>query len=361
MYKFSKVLKIGGVFFTLSLSVLFASDEVTTLKDLDNLNKAVKYNKLVDVRNGKVEVDQEPQKIYLFSNDKYYVNITYVDNFRALSNKNRDFFEKWLVAKYSTANPMDNCKLDTKITLIRNQIDIFYKELMIVDNGKMYNLIVQEQVAARMKNELVKNDKVQLELTYLGKNQNNENNFFIVTNYSKGEITKKSNSNAKEGDFVAAKKLIKNGQYDAALLRLNSFLKSNPNNLEARKDVCLIKYLHNSKLYNKNYIPVITCYEDLLKVYKTSEMYYTLATLYYIESSINNRFDKVLTYSKLAIDELKKDGTKNSGTNQILYCNSLYMMGISKLALKDNDGIMDIDHAQRKCSEIANINLFSNQ
>ena len=65
-------------------------------------------------------------------------------------------------------------------------------------------------------------------------------------------------------------------------------------------------------------------------------------------------------YSKLAVDSLKKDG-KDSGSNQILYCNSLYLLGISKLVLKDNDGIMDIEHAQTKCSELTNIDLFSNQ
>ena len=360
MIKLLKILQIGGVFLILNNSSLLASNNVVSLKDLDNINKTIKYDKLVNIHNGKVEIDQDPERIYLFSNDKYYTSIVYNEQFRNLSNRNREFFERWLMAKYLTDNSIESNNLDTKIALIKNQIDVFYKELMIIDSGKIYNFIVQEQIASKMKKELVKNDKIQLELIYIGKNQNSGNNFFIITNYSKGEIIKSTNSTTKESDYIIAKRFIRNGQYDAALLRLNNFLKNNPNNLDARKDVCLIKYLSASKLYNKNYTSIIACYEDLAKMYQNSEIYYTLATLYYIDSSISNRFNKVFMYSKLAVDSLKKDG-KDSGSNQILYCNSLYLLGISKLVLKDNDGIMDIEHAQTKCPELTNIDLFSNQ
>ena len=360
MSRFTKALKIGGIVFILNYVNLFASDNVIALKDLDNLNKTIKFDRLIDIYNGKVEVNQDPQRIYLFSNEKYYTNIVYSDQFRSLSNRNRDFFEKWFVAKYLTGNSLESSNLDTKMALIKNQIDLFYKELMIIENGKIYNFIVQEQVAAKMKKELTKNDKIQLELTYIGKNESSDNNFFIIVNYSKGEVVKSTVSNVKESDYIVAKRLIGTGQYDAALLRLNNFLKNNPNNLEARKDVCLVKYLSSSKLYNKNYSSVISCYEDLSKVYQSGEVYYTLATLYYTDSSISNRFNKIYTYSKLAVENLKKEG-KDSGSNQVLYCNSLYLLGISKLVLKDNDGMMDIEHAQNKCPELVNISLFSNQ
>ena len=97
MSRFTKALKIGGIVFILNYVNLFASDNVIALKDLDNLNKTIKFDRLIDIYNGKVEVNQDPQRIYLFSNEKYYTNIVYSDQFRSLSNRNRDFFEKWFV------------------------------------------------------------------------------------------------------------------------------------------------------------------------------------------------------------------------------------------------------------------------
>ena len=352
----------------LSMFVLFSVNSyggegitIMNLKDIDSMNKNIKYNKLFDIYNGKVEIDEDPDKIYLFSGEKYYVNVTYSAQFRALSNRNSDFFKKWLEAKYLSNSTVEGNNLDTKKTLINSQINLFYKELMIVSDGKIFNFIVQAPIARKMTNELSKNEQIQLELLYIGKNHTTGTNFFIITNFYKDNLIG-SNKAAKEDDFIQAKRLINSGQYDAALLRLNNFLKKNPNHLDARKDVCLVKYLNSLKSYNtaKGMTAAIACYEDLLKVYKTGEIYYTLATMYYSLSDINNRFVRVKDYASEAVSYLKKEG-KEKGTNQILYCNALYLEGIAKLALKDNDGLMDIEHAQSKCPELINIDLFSNE
>lgn len=341
----------------------YGNEDVTlvNLKNLDSMNKNIKYNKFIDIYEGKVEIDQDPDKIYLFSNERYYTEIAYSAQFRELSNRNKEFFTRWLEAKYWSNNSAENNNLDTKRTLINNQLNLFYKELMIVSEGKIFNFIVQGHIAKKMARELSKNDKIQVELLYLGKNYLTGTNFFVITNFSKNSnISLSGNKSVKEDDFIKAKRMINSGQYDAALVRLNNFLKKNPNHLEARKDVCFVKYLNSTKIYNnKVLIAAIACYEDLLNVYKTGEIYYTLATMYYSLGEVEGRYNKILEYSSNAVDYLKKEG-KDKGTNQVLYCNALYLEGIAKLALKNNDGLMDIEHAQNKCPELINIDIFSN-
>lgn len=335
---------------------VFAND-IIDLKDLDKTLKQEKYNKLVNINEGKIEVDQHPDIIYNFSTNKYYTVITYNDTqVRNLTDRSKKFLKKWLKAKYVGENVKG---VDTQMTLINNQIGMFYKEMVIVENGKLYNFIVQTPILTKL-NKIAKNNvKIQLELMYLGKNYISGNNFFVITDFLNIAQNKSNTTTIKENDFIVAKSMISNEQYSAAIQKLNNFLKQNPNHLEARKNICIAKYLSSLKLNNPKYLTeAINCYEDLIETFESSEIYYTLASMYYSNSLISDKekFNNVLKYSNKAVQMFKT--SHNTGSDSLIYCGSVYLRGLAKIYFKDNDGLMDIENVQNKCPEMIGVNVF---
>lgn len=349
-----KLLLLFYIFFTTSV---FANN-IIDLKDLDKTLKQEKYNKLVNINEGKIEVDQHPDMIYNFSTKKYYTVITYNDTqVRNLTDRSKKFLKKWLKAKYIGDNVNG---IDTQMALINKQINMFYKEMVVVENGKLYNFIVQTPVLTKLNKIAKNNTKIQLELMYLGKNYTSNNNFFIITDFLGIAQNKQNTTAIKENDFIVAKSMISSEQYSAAIQKLNNFLKQNPNHLEAQKSVCIAKYLGSLKLNNQKYLTeAINCYENLIKIFESSEIYYTLASMYYSNTSIGDKekFDNVLKYSNKAVQMFKT--SHNTGSDALIYCGSVYLRGLAKLYFKDNDGLMDIENVQNRCPEMIGIGMVN--
>lgn len=352
------------LFFFINLIIAFNAHgteaNITAIKDLDKILKQEKYNRLVDIEGGKIEVNQIPEQVYLFSNSKYYTVITFsVSQVRNLTRRSKKFMEKWSKAKYSSDKNNDK-RAKSKILLTNNQIDMFYKEISIVEEGKLYNFIIQVPILEKMKSVIQTNEKVQVELMYLGKNYDGNNNFFMITDFSLTSFDAKKT--VKENDFVVGKKLISSGQYAAAIQKLELFIKKFPDHFEAKKNFCLAKYLNSIKNNNiqKNTDEILSCYEGLLKMHRNSEIYYTIASLYYTSSMQDkNKYAKVLEYSDKAVDLLESSEDKYANGNMAIYCRSVYLRGLSKIYFKDNDGMMDIENVQNRCPELISVNIFS--
>ena len=344
--------------FTIFVANATANESATVnLKDLDKVLKQEKYNKLININEGKAEIDQVPEMVYMFSTDRYYTTITYNNTqTRPLTDRSKKFLRKWLDAKYIKDNFSNST--DTQITLINNQINMFYKEINIVDNGKLYNFIIQTPILAKLEKAVQKNSQIQIELLYSGKNYTSGNNFFMITDFS---TTKFNNDKIiKENALISAKRMMKNEQYVAALQKLDMFLKQHPNHLEARKNLCLAKYLNSSKLNNPKYTEdAIKCYEDLSKIYESSEVYYTLASIYYTSNMVNQKekYSKVLQYADRAVRLFKT--SHNEGSEKLIYCSSVYLRGMAKIYFKDNDSMMDIENVQNRCPEMISVNIFN--
>ena len=154
--------------------------------------------------------------------------------------------------------------------------------------------------------------------------------------------------------------MINSEQYAAAIQKLNIFLKQNPNHLEAQKSICIAKYLGSLKLNNSKYLTdAIKCYEDLTKVFESSEIYYTLASMYYSNNTVSEKekFSNVLRYSDKAVKMFAT--SHNDGSTKLIYCGSVYLRGLAKIYFKDNDGLMDIENVQNKCPEMIGVNAIN--
>lgn len=351
------MIKFLLLFYILFTTQIFANN-IIDLKDLDKVLKQEKYNKLVNINEGKIEVDQHPEMIYNFSAKKYYTSITYNDTqIRNLTDRSKKFLKRWLKAKYIGDNVSG---IDTQMVLINNQIDMFYKEMVVVENGKLYNFIIQKPVLVKL-NKIAKNNiKIQLELIYLGKNYTSNNNFFVITDFLSMTQNKQNTNTIKENDFIVAKSMINSEQYAAAIQKLNIFLKQNPNHLEAQKSICIAKYLGSLKLNNSKYLTdAIKCYEDLTKIFENSEIYYTLASMYYSNNTVGEKekFSNVLKYSDKAVKMFAT--SHNDGSTKLIYCGSVYLRGLAKIYFKDNDGLMDIENVQNKCPEMIGVNAIN--
>jgi hypothetical protein len=345
-------------YFIISFSLFANDNSLISLKDLGKINKGLEYDRLLNIKDGKIELEQLPKRIFLFSNEKYYTNIQYSAQVKEIGDKNKRFLESWLNAKYSTDNSLKNGDINTNVVLLNNQTKLFYKEILISDNGKLYNFIIQKPLADKMQKELTLNTKIQIEFIFLGKNITSNDDFFIITNFSKNNLATKTV--VTENDYITAKKMIEGEKYDAALLKLNSFLTKYPNHLEAKKDVCLTNYLKSLKTIKttRSNIEFIRCYENLARMYDNEGVYYTLASLYYSDNVIKltDRQNNIIKYTDKAINLLKdKQSNENS---KIIYYNALYLRGLTKIEMNNKDGLIDLQVVQDARPDLVNIDLF---
>ncbi|MDR1499031.1 MAG: hypothetical protein LBS34_01965 [Rickettsiales bacterium] len=341
------------------IAVLFAGNNtLISLKDVEKINRNLKYDRLINIKNGKIETDSSPKKIFLFGGEKYYTNISYNGQIRKIGSTNKKFLEGWLSAKYFTNNSLNSGNVDTNIALLNSQIDLFYRELTVYSDGKLHNFIVQKPLADKLEGEVLKNSTIQVEFIYLGKSILSDDNFFVITNYSKSTIAR---SIVTENDFIVAKTMIGNEQYDAAIMRLESFLKIHPNHLEARKNLCLARYLKGLRIINspKTKTDVISCYEELAKIYDNEIVYYTLASLYYSDDSLRQteKQNNILKYTNKALDLLQNK--KIDDSLMAIYHGTLYLRGITKLKMNDEaGGLADLKITQDERPDLINIDLF---
>lgn len=338
----------------------FATEDLTSvlsLQDIEKINKNLKYDRLNIIKDGKVEIEQIPERIFLFSKERYYSNVTYSGQIRKVSSKNESFFERWMRAKYMNENSLRSGNVDTNIVLINNQIDFFYKELLVYEGGKLYNFIIQIPLAQKMEKELTKGNKIQIEFINIGKDVSNGDNFFVITNFSRDNLKKEV---TKENDFLNAKRMIRDNQYDAAIAKLNTFLKKYPNHMEARKEICGAKYLKSIRGNNANKMNVelIKCYEDVAKFYENETVFYMLAMLYYNNTTfkLTERQKNVLLYANKAISILNNKGISES--LKIIYYNSIYLRGMVKVAMNNTDGYSDLKIVQDERPDLVTLDLY---
>jgi hypothetical protein len=184
----------------------------------------------------------------------------------------------------------------------------------------------------------------------------NNDNYFLITDYSNGSTPK----NVTKNDYILAKNAIINERYDYAYTKIQNYLKTFPNNLEARKDLCTIDFIRFQKfLDNKVLTRAVSCFEGLILAYKKPEISYMLAVLYNKNTLIDSKvkMTKTLAHLNDAIDSLK--GKKNLTLDEnLVYYNALYLRGTMKLEYGDRSGTDDLSILERERPDLVNLNVL---
>jgi hypothetical protein len=336
------------------MPVKISSSEVTivNLKDIKNLKKDTDYTYYITINEGKIRNSHVGGNVFFTENsENFVIEAKYTTEPRKLSQKNKDFLQEWLLAKYENRNNTDKSLM---LSLQEYQFDLFYREIYLIYNGGGQRFIIQRTLADKLEKEL-KNTTLQFNVTLLGF-LNNTDDYFLITGYTKNAI----NLNVAKNDYIIAKNAIIEEKYDYAYSKIKNYLRVYPNNLEARKDLCVIEFAKYQKFLDKNSISTaIACFENIILIYKKPEMYYMLALLYYQNPAMEEKVKLTKTLSNLneAISGLS--GKNNLTLDEsIVYYNSLYMRGVIKLKYGDKRGLDDLSIVERERPDMVNLNIF---
>jgi hypothetical protein len=340
-----------GLFF---VSVKAFSSEVTVvnLKDIKNLKKDTDYTYYITINAGKIKNNHVSGNVFFTENsENFVIEAKYTTEPRKLSQKNKDFLREWLLAKYENRNNTDKSLM---LSMQGYQFDLFYREIYLIYNGGGQRFIIQKTLADKLIKE-PKNSTFQFNVALLGF-LNNTDDYFLITGYTKNT----TRLNVSKNDYIIAKNAIIEERYDYAYSKLQNYLKVYPNNLEARKDLCVVEFAKYQKFLDKNSINTATaCFENLMLMYKKPEMHYMLALLYYQNPTMDEKVKLTKTLSNLneAVGGL---GGKNNLTldESIVYYNSLYLRGVIKLKYGDKRGLDDLSIVERERPDMVNLNVF---
>lgn len=332
--------------------------EFAKIKDLmDSVDNSFHYFNYIDIPNGKIKTNIEYETIFFTNPETYNVNVKSTFEPKTLSQKHKDFLKHWI--KVKSYKNLQNNEFSSTYYIFSNQLELFYEELNITEDGKLYTFLIQKTVSDKFKTNKIKNKNINISIEFLGFHSKTKDNYFIITDYNDlGSNTK----NLSENEYLQAKAAIKNNQLDFASAKITSFLGKNKNNLDAKKDLCLILYLKYLKFPSKTAADIaIKCYDLLQQHYQNAEIYYSLAFLYYQETGIKESDRKTNILLNLNKAILLLENKKNSLTEdeKIIYYNSLYLRGTFRLSIGDKSGIDDLSLVQNERSDLININLFT--
>jgi hypothetical protein len=327
--------------------------DIVNIRDIQNIKKNIDYTHYTNINGGKVKNTQTSENVFFTENsEKFIIEAKYTGDIRKLSSKNKDFLKEWLLAKYDNKNNVDRSLM---LGLQEYQFDLFYKEIYMVYNGGGQRFIIQKAVADKLQKENIKNASLKFNVTLLGFLNKNDD-YFLITGYSKDAVPQ----NISKNDYILAKNAILDERYDYAYTKIQNYLKLYPNNLDAKKDLCVIDFVRFQKfLDNKVLIKAIECFENMSVMYKKSEINYMLALLYYKNTLIDDkvRLTKVLSNLNDAINLIGNRSNLTLDEN-LVYYNALYLRGIMKLEYGDNSGLNDLSIVERERPDLVDLNTF---
>lgn len=358
--------KVLILLFISILSISRADEKFMSIKELSNLSKNIEFSNYVSINGGKMETKQSSKAVYFTRLDYYTIKTSLTTPSKDLVNFNKTFLKSWLKARYSSERDYNS---DNVIYYIAgSQLDTFYEEINLVEDGKIYNFLIQKPVAEKIRKEKLVGKAVELEVAFLGfinsSSLNNNSNYFLITNckLATNSVKKEqTTTTALTKEYSSAKNDIKNGNYDVAVRRLRDILAKVPNSIETRKELCnalYLKYLKNTS--KTGAVDAINCYESVVKMADKPDVHYALAFLYNQEEGIElkKRQTEILKNLNLVIDLLSKNSYLNND-EKIMYYNSLYLRGIFKLSINDKSGIDDLIVVQQERPDLVNADLFT--
>jgi hypothetical protein len=327
--------------------------EVVNIKDIQNLKKNIDYTYYTTINGGKIKNNQVNGNVFFTENsENFIIEAKYTGDIRVLSQKNKDFLKEWLLAKYDNMNNTDRSLM---LNLQEYQFNMFFREIYMIYNGGGQRFIIQKAVADKLQKENIKSATLRFNVTLLGFLNSNDD-YFLITGYSKDVATQ----NVSKNDYVLAKNALIEEKYDYAYTKIQNYLKVYPNNLEAKKDLCVIDFVRFQKFSDdKTLTKAIDCFENTLIMYKKPEINYMLALLYYKNTLIDNKvkLTKVLSNLNAVVNSLS--GRKNLTFDEnLVYYNSLYLRGTMKLEYNDKSGLDDLSIVERERPDLVNLNIF---
>ena len=333
-----------------------------TLKEMNELNKNVVYSNYVAINNGKIKNIPTAESVYFTRMSSYLVKTRITNVATKIKNSNRDFLAKWLEAKYEADMNISN---SLTFNLIYSQDELFFGEITLYEDGKTYNSLIQRNVLDKIQQQKLLNKDLVFEIAYLGFTNGlattRATNYFLVTNVFEKATDLNNSTVIIDSKYSDAKKAIENERYEYATQKLKEYITQNPNDLEAKKDLCLTQYLKYLKTPTRTSAESsIRCYESIKIIYDKAEIYYSIASIYNQEKSFdaNLKRTEMLKNLNKAVDMLQEKPNLSAEEKVVLY-NSLYLRGKLKLSFNDKSGLDDLSTVERERPDLVNMSFYT--
>ena len=158
--------KVLVLLFISILGTSKADEKFMSIKELNNLSKNIEFSSYVSINGGKMETKQSSKAVYFTRLDYYTIKTSLTTPSKDLVNLNKTFLKSWLKARYS--NERDYNSDNVIYYMAGSQLDTFYEEINLFEDGKIYNFLIQKPVAEKIRKEKLVGKTVELEVAFLG-------------------------------------------------------------------------------------------------------------------------------------------------------------------------------------------------
>lgn len=274
--------------------------------------------------------------LYYTPTKRYITEIKYLKKSRSLSDSARDYLIDWNTVS-NKSRSYD--KEDVNTEVIKQDMNMFYKEIFISHKGKTFWVLAQRSVADDLEKNVKNGQFVKAKILVVGK-RIKEIPVIIITGYIPSKEVKKEDKEKEdlELQYVEVVNLIQKDKNNQAISKLTYLKNKYPKNLDIRIDICSIKYME------KQYTGAIKCYEELLKKDRENYRIHYGLGMSYFSSSMDKKKRSQLTIRHLdkAIPSLKARQHR-----QMKY-NSYYARANAKLSLGDKAALDDFAYVNKR-------------
>lgn len=291
--------------------------------------------------NKKIDISGSSFLAYLNPPEKYITYLEYRGTIKNVSVYQKPFLLDWF--KISNSSYITNNSTAESV-LADTNFELFFDLISYSTRGKSYFIATQKAIGNDMAENLKIGDLIMVYSLNLGKYDNSDIPVFLIIGYEKAsEISQAIKDKMYFQQYLPTlRDDILNRRYDKAKGKVELLLKTYPDNLELRLNLCL--------LYNKTnfFEKSIDCYKEILeKNPKNYNAYYGLAVVYYNDGK--NEENKTLVAQNIIQNTTKSIGlidnlTKHpQGSMAMIYYNALYLRAIAKIEIKDETAIDDLE------------------
>lgn len=278
---------------------------------------------------------------YLNPPEKYTTYLEYRGTIKNVSVYQKPFLLDWfkvLNSSYTTNNST------AESILADTNFELFFDLISYSTRGKSYFIATQKAIGNDMAENLKIGDLIMVYSLNLGKYDNSDVPFFLIIGYEKAtEISQAIKDKMYFQQYLPTlRDDILNRRYDKAKGKVELLLKTYPDNLELKLNLCLI--YNKTNFFEKS----MNCYNEIIeKNPKNYNAYYGLAVVYYNNSK--SEANKELVSQNIIENTTKSIGlidnlTKNpQGSMAMIYYNALYLRAIAKIEIKDETAIDDLE------------------
>ena len=289
----------------------------------------------------KIDISSSSFITYLNPPEKYITYLEYRGAIKNVSIYQKPFLLDWF--KVSNSSYKNNNSTAESI-LADTNFELFFDLISYSIRGKSYFIATQKAIGNDMAENLKIGDLIRVYLLNLGQYDNSDTPVFLIIAYEKAtEISQAIKDKMYFQQYLPIlKNDILNRRYDKAKGKVELLLKTYPNNLELKLNLCLI--YNKTNFFEKS----INCYTEVLeKSQKNYNAYYGLAVAYYNDGK--NRTNKTLVAKNIiknatkSINLIDNLTTRPQGSMAMIYYNALYLRAIAKIEIKDETAIDDLE------------------